>query len=763
MRHQDPGPALLVLLFLLIQTQLVAARTLAPSAGAYTDDHTVATAGTDCCRLWEGVRCGHGDGRVTSLDLGGRGLESAGLDTSLFHLSSLEYLDLAYNDFNVSQLPSDGFERLSKLTHLNLSSSSFSGEIPIAIGRLTNLLSLDLSTSFEIVELDGDGYIIYHHTKSDARLLMPNFEYLISNLINLRELHLGFVDLSDNGVKWCNLIAKSSPKLELRRNNFEGWISSTIFQLKKLVTIDLYHNPNISGCLPEFFASNVLENLIVGTTNFSGTIPNSIGNLKWLKKLDLSGAGFSDLEFSYCGLSGSIPAFLGGLRKLERNSLHGKIPSSICGASIQLLDLSYNNLSGSIPPCLMENVNTMISLNLKANKLLGELPDNINKGCSFEALDFSGNEIVGRLPRSLVACKNLKVIDVGNNQMNDSFPCWMSTLRGLEVIILKSNNFFGHVAQSLVGEGSTCVFPGARIVDLSSNNFYGPLPQDEWFMNLTSMILRDSNAPLFMAHGVPQIVKTYDYTIAMTYKGHDTTFPKIFGALVFIDFSNNAFYGSIPEAIGGLVLLNGLNMSHNSLMGPIPAQLGRLKHMEALDLSSNKLSGVIPQELASLNFLETLNLSYNKLKGRIPESTQFSTFSNSSFLGNDDLCGPPLTKGCNNMTSLNYSRRQKIEHEHLRCDGMEQHPNVPVDLLPRQDPRQGILLQRIRLNKSRNHLPYLRLQRRRCRRRGEGKEGVKAVVVGRGVGAMRRRASNLLVGGARVREKAGFSVYEMGS
>ncbi|KAG8046021.1 hypothetical protein GUJ93_ZPchr0008g13068 [Zizania palustris] len=697
MRHQGPGPALLAL-FLLIQIQLVAVRSLAPSAGAYADDHTtvpavlpcqpdqasallrlkrsfsatnesIATfrswkAGTDCCHLWEGVHCGHGDGRVTFLDLGGRSLESGGLDISLFHLTSLEYLNLAYNDFNVSQLPSEGFERLTKLTHLNLSSSSFSGVIPTAMGRLTNLVSLDLSTGFEIIDLDDAGYIMYLYTKSDssarpARLLMPNFESLISNLTNLRELHLGFVHISDNDVKWCNLIAMSSPKLELGDNNLEGLISPAIFQLKKLVTIDLYRNPRITGYLPEFSASNVLENLIVRRTNFSGTIPNSIGNLKWLKKLDLSKAGFSDLEFSYCRLSGSIPAFLGGLRKLERNnSLHGKIPPSFCGARIQFLDLSYNNLSGSIPPCLMENVNTMQSLNLEANKLLGEIPDNI-KGCSLETLDFSDNEIVGRLPRSLVACKNLKVIDVGNNQINDSFPCWMSTLRGLEILNLKNNNFFGHVAQSLVGEKSTCVFPGARIVDLSSNNFYGPLPQDEWFGNLTSMILRDSNAPLFMSSGVLSIVKTYGYTIKMTYKGHDTTFPKILQTLVLINLSNNAFYGSIPEAIGGLVLLNGLNMSHNSLMGPIPAQLGHLKHMEALDLSSNKLSGVIPQELASLNFLETLNLSYNKLEGRIPESTQFSTFSNSSFLGNDDLCGPPLTKGCNNMTSLNVIHSKK--------------------------------------------------------------------------------------------------------
>jgi hypothetical protein len=70
--------------------------------------------GTDCCR-WVGVQCGDSDARVTSLDLGERGLESGGLDPALFRLSSLKHLNLAYNDFNGSQLPSSGFERLVRL------------------------------------------------------------------------------------------------------------------------------------------------------------------------------------------------------------------------------------------------------------------------------------------------------------------------------------------------------------------------------------------------------------------------------------------------------------------------------------------------------------------------------------------------------------------------------------------------------------------------------------------------------------------------
>ncbi|KAM0861357.1 hypothetical protein ACQ4PT_045949 [Festuca glaucescens] len=901
-------------------------------------------AGTDCCG-WEGVRCRGGKGRVTSLDLSHRRLRSRALNPSLFNLTSLEHLNLAYNDFSGSQLPSTGFERLLKLTHLNLSTSKFDGQVPTGIRQLTSLVSLDLSTGFKIVEMLNHGFYFEIASHNDScRLVEPNFQTLIAKLGNLREIKLGYVDLSGNGVHWCDALGKSTPKirllslpycrligpicpslsslhslvtidlernylsgpipdfltnfsslrvLQLQRNKLEGWVSPAIFLHKKLVTINLYHNLGLYGNLPNFSTSNSFENLVVGRTNFFGTIPSSISNLKSLKRLGLSAYGFSGelpfsigklkslnsieisgtglvgsiplwvanltslktLQFSDCGLSGPIPSFIGDLTKLEtlflcncsfsgkipshisnltqlqilslyennlfgkveitslrklpqlyafdishnnlvvvngednssfasfpkimilglagcriyefpsflryqynidsldlsdnqihgaipkwawenwdelsslnlannrftsigygpllpssievfdlsnnmfqgpipiprdtasaliytrnkfssipsnftshlsdvtllmvsENNFSGNIPSSFCGpTSIQLLDLSYNSFNGSLPHCLMENANGMVSLNLKDNELHGKFPDSFTEGCSFEALDLSGNLIEGQLPRSLFACKNLQILDVGKNLILDSFPCWMSSLHRLEVLVLKSNKLFGHVAQSIGEENtSSCAFPSVRIVDLSSNNFSGPLPQDWWFKKLKSMILRDSNSSLIMDYGVPQTGTSYTYTTAITYKGHDTTFSEILRTLVFIDVSNNAFSGEIPEAIGELVLLHGLNMSHNFLNGTIPSQVRRLNQLEALDISSNELSGVIPHEIASLDFLTMLNLSYNKLEGKIPESPHFLTFSNNSFLGNDGLCGSPLSKECSNATTTNVAQ-----------------------------------------------------------------------------------------------------------
>ncbi|WVZ72393.1 hypothetical protein U9M48_020860 [Paspalum notatum var. saurae] len=867
---------------------------------------------TDCCR-WAGVQCSSDSGgRVTSLDLGDHGLEAGGLDPVLFHLTSLEYLNLAYNYFNGSQLPSSGF----------------SGPVPTGINKLTNLVSLDLSTSFDIIEVIGDGFLLHSDFPMDSiGLVEENFGNLVHNLRDLRELRLGSVDLSNIGSQWCHTIAMSCPKLQvlslpwcelsgpicssfsrlqslavidlqlndlsglllpdfltnlsnltvlqLRHNNLQGWISPAIFQHKKLVTIDLYYNLDISGYLPNFSNGSRLENLDVvepislklglAATGFPGDLPSSIGNLKSLSALEISGTGIvgpmpswvanltalttlrfdnyglfgplpsfignlthlKELVLCACGLSGEIPSHLSNLTQLQillpysnnfvgtielnffrklpnlnvldlshnnltlldgednstltslprfwtlglagcrmskfpnflrhqdqinrldlsdnelhgaipqwvwenlndlyalyignnkltsvgyapflplqldilvlsnnifegaipipqgsagvldysnnrfssipynfsyhlrdvglfdasRNNLSGNIPLSFCsGTRIQLLYLSNNNFSGLIPSCLMENVNGMQSLNLRENGIHGEFRDNIKEGCSFEALDFSGNWIEGKLPRSLVFCKNLEILDVANNRIMDTFPCWMSAHHRLAILVLKSNKFFGQVGQSPHEEGNACAFPSAIIIDLSSNNFSGPLPNGQWFRKLKSMIFRDLDTSSVMDHELPDTQEAYKYTTTITYKGHDTMFAQILTTLVFIDLSNNAFSDGIPEAIGELGLLHGLNISHNSLIGTIPSQFSHLGQLEALDLSSNQLSGMIPQELALLDFLTTLNLSNNKLVGSIPESNQFSIFSNSSFIGNDGLCGPPLSKECINRTLPN--------------------------------------------------------------------------------------------------------------
>jgi hypothetical protein len=73
----------------------------------------------DCCS-WEGVTCSD-VGRVVGVNLDSESI-SGGLhnSSSLFRLQYLQSLSLAYNYFDISQIPTE-FGKLTNLSYLNLS------------------------------------------------------------------------------------------------------------------------------------------------------------------------------------------------------------------------------------------------------------------------------------------------------------------------------------------------------------------------------------------------------------------------------------------------------------------------------------------------------------------------------------------------------------------------------------------------------------------------------------------------------------------
>ncbi|GKV21792.1 hypothetical protein SLEP1_g31738 [Rubroshorea leprosula] len=104
--------------------------------------------GIDCCS-WECVRCDRYTGYVRGLDLSSSCLfGSINSSSSLFRLGHLQYLNLAFNDFNYSEIPAV-LGNHSRLTYLNLSSSFFSSQIPQEISKLFKLAKLDLSFNLD--------------------------------------------------------------------------------------------------------------------------------------------------------------------------------------------------------------------------------------------------------------------------------------------------------------------------------------------------------------------------------------------------------------------------------------------------------------------------------------------------------------------------------------------------------------------------------------------------------------------------------------
>ncbi|GJZ02843.1 kinase-like domain-containing protein [Tanacetum coccineum] len=241
---------------------------------------------------WSGISCGKWHKRVTVLRLKSQGLEGL-LSPHIGNLSFLRYLSLTNNSFQGTILHELG--HLSRLRHLYLSHSNklvswnptFRGEYHINgsilcekepfgwehsryLGNCRKLNGLDLSYN----RLGG---------KIPEQLfqlpLLTNFLDLGSNsLSDVKDLKmLSYLDLSYNNLS--DTITSSPGEcvslttLNLRWNQFQGIIPSSLSSLGGLEVLDISHN-NLSGKIPQFLDKWVSLNFLnLSSNDFEGEVP----------------------------------------------------------------------------------------------------------------------------------------------------------------------------------------------------------------------------------------------------------------------------------------------------------------------------------------------------------------------------------------------------------------------------------------------------------------------------------------------------------
>ncbi|KAI5663289.1 hypothetical protein M9H77_22612 [Catharanthus roseus] len=534
--------------------------------------------------------------------------------------SPLESLDLRGNRLE-GPFPHFLFN-IRSLFDLSLASNKLTGLLElVTFTKLENLTNLDLSYNNLSVGTSGSYSEISLLPKLNSLMLasckLKRFPFLKN------QSRMNMLDLSDNQIRgeipnWVwELHDGYLPFVNLSHNEFTGLQKPYRFTFHQY--LDLHAN-QLRGQIP--LPPRAAVFIDFSNNKFDSPLPADIGNY----------------------LSSAI------LFKIADSGIVDGIPLSLCNSTrLQVLDMSANNLTSSIPSCLIELSRILKVINLRENKLSGNIPDIFPQDCALETLDLSYNLLEGPIPKSLINCSKLKVLNLGNNRMNDSFPCWSKNLSDLRVLVLHSNSFHGDI--SCPGVKSSWL--NLQIIHIASNNFQGVLPPD-FFLDLTAMMVNYFNSSLQLDYlhyqaGVYRVY--YQDSITMNYKGNPSAVVKILSALTSIDVSSNNFRGQIPETVGDLRSLRLLNLSNNAFADQIPWSVGNLTHLEALDLSLNKLSGKIPEQLGSLTFLNFLNLSYNHLEGRIPGGNQMHTFGESSFAGNERLCGFPLNQTCKNATA----------------------------------------------------------------------------------------------------------------
>ncbi|XP_062167101.1 receptor like protein 22-like [Alnus glutinosa] len=624
----------------------------------------------DCC-LWEGVKCK--EGHVIALDLTNESIHD-GLNnlSSLFQLQHLQSLNLAYNNFNGSPIPSE-FDKLTALRYLNLSYAGFAGQIPIAISRLTRLVILDFSSCYFPITVP-------------LTLENPNFNLLVQNLSELIELYLDGVNISAQGNKWCEALSSSLPNLRvlslsncylsgpidstllklqslsiirLDNNNLStpipefftnftkltslrlsssgliGTFPRKIFQVPTLENIDLSNNVLLHGPLPDFPPNESLRTLVLSSTSLSGTLSDSIGNLTKLSRMDLSN----------CNFSGSMPRSLSKLTQLiyldmSSNNFTGSIPSLRMAQKLTQINLSHNDLIGHITSTHWEELLNLVSLDLRYNSLNGSIPASLFSLPLLQKLDLSNSQFSGQLNEiPNVSSHLLDTLDLSNNNLEGPIPVSVFELRRLKILSLSSNNFNGSLQLNMIQQlrnlshldlsynrlwieynrtnSSLSSFPQLTILKLASSR----LKKFPDFLRnqskLTYLDLSDNQIDgdipnwIWKPSNLHYLNLSFNHLV--TLEGPFSNLP----SLSVLDLRSNQLLGQLPVLPPSATYLD---FSRNNFSAVIPASIGdSLTYAYFFSLSSNTFNGSIPASICNATYLQILDLSNNLFNGKIPQ------------------------------------------------------------------------------------------------------------------------------------------------
>ncbi|KAI7979741.1 Receptor-like protein 13 [Camellia lanceoleosa] len=273
------------------------------------------------------------------------------------------FMDISYNLFSGSILPSCSNPNLQYFEHIHLQGNKFTRLISRALLNSSFLLTLDIRDN------------IFFGSILDSIRLLSNLRILLFRGNQLS----GSIPIQLCQLNWINL-------MNLSNNYFSGSIppcfsnitfgtvgaSDPAFMQGPIILFGEYETYQYGGLLKSKYVPNdeVLydeaDKVEFVTKSRSSSYKGNILNF------------MSGLDLSHNKLIGEIPFELGKLSSvralnLSHNLLTGPIPKTFSNlAQIESLDLSYNNLSGNIPTELI-NLNFLEVFTVAHNNLSGKI------------------------------------------------------------------------------------------------------------------------------------------------------------------------------------------------------------------------------------------------------------------------------------------------------------------------------------------------------------------------------------------------------
>ncbi|KAJ0975162.1 hypothetical protein J5N97_017127 [Dioscorea zingiberensis] len=224
----------------------------------------------------------------------------------------------------------------------------------------------------------------------------------------------------------CDLAGSSVVAISLSGLGLAGDLKlATLASLKSLLNLSLSNNSFSGRLVPSLGSMNTLQVLDLSANRFYGPVPARITELGGLNLLNLSHnrlsggipAGFQNLQqlrtldLSSNSLWGDVGLSLSEMRNVEHldlsgkthnNQLFGPVPEELFGDgmplveldlsgngfsvqnwkdTLEIIDLSSNTISGSFPNNIRLNLESLISINIGNNSLVGVLPSVLQPTC----------------------------------------------------------------------------------------------------------------------------------------------------------------------------------------------------------------------------------------------------------------------------------------------------------------------------------------------------------------------------------------------
>uniref|UniRef100_A0A0D9V2K9 Leucine-rich repeat-containing N-terminal plant-type domain-containing protein n=1 Tax=Leersia perrieri TaxID=77586 RepID=A0A0D9V2K9_9ORYZ len=551
----------------------------------------------------------------------------------------LRQLDLSSNNF-YGNLP-DWLKLLTNLTYIDFQDNKLTGYTPIWLGTLTKLVVLQLSSNYL------DGAIYEDHFKGLANLKVLGLAYnsLVMTVSSdwIPPFRLAIADLRSS---------RLGPRIP-------AWLRSQVG-----IQMLAMSNASITDSVPDWF-----WNLVSGATFLDLSKNQLTGMLP--ERMELMEAHLIDLSNNR--LFGPVQKFPRKAIYIDfsSNSLSEKLPTDFATEVLYVLALQNNSISGTIPTsmCKMRYIR---KLDLSNNMLTGEVPScaqqaDLNDFNEMVSLKLNDNNLSGVFPSFLQMCPKIVFVDLAYNQFSGILPAWLQKMAPfLALLRLRSNMFSGQIPIQYTK------FQRLQYLDIAYNYLSGEIPTS--IADLSAMnspgdesSFQDMNITFAPTYGALDDLIFYTESTSVLTKGQQLDYSKQIIYMVNLDLSCNRLTGTIPVDISALVALKNVNLSWNNLSGGIPDNIGAIKELESLDLSHNRLSGEIPSSISTMIFLSHINLSYNNLSGRIPTGNQLQTLEDpaSIYIGNINLCGPPLANTCpDNRTRMPiYPEERQGEHQ----------------------------------------------------------------------------------------------------